>query len=250
MAHEKWQERFEPFVLLAALLVLPIIVVEESDLSHGWKLAANIANWLVWFIFAAEVGTMLVVAPSRREWARRHVIDIAIVVLTPPFLPRSIQAGRLLRLARIGRIAAIPAVVRRRWSSADAVRSALALAIATAVGGGAAFSAVEPHASVSKGIWWALTTMTTVGYGDACPVTTSGKVVATAVMLVGIGFVAVLTAAVAERFVAARVEDAERAIENEVELAETDVLRELQVIAQRLDRIERAYARRAEPEGV
>ena len=86
--------------------------------------------------------------------------------------------------------------------------------VLTAVGGGAGFSSVESDAcSVEKGrstwdgVWWAVTTMTTVGYGDIAPETNYGRVIAIAVMLVGIGFIALLTGAFAQRFLAGEVRE-------------------------------------------
>ena len=71
--------------------------------------------------------------------------------------------------------------------------------------------------------------MTTVGYGDISPETVAGRVIAIVVMVVGIGFVAIITAAAAERFMRGREAEAERA-----------VLRErLDEVLRRLDRIER-----------
>jgi voltage-gated potassium channel len=91
------------------------------------------------------------------------------------------------------------------------------------LGGGAAFAAVEKsqHLSAWDGVWWAITTVTTVGYGDIKPHTDEGRVIAMVVMTVGIGFVALFTAAAAERFM--RSQRAER--------------QELQGVEQRLDEI-------------
>jgi voltage-gated potassium channel len=86
--------------------------------------------------------------------------------------------------------------------------------------------------------------MTTVGYGDISPETDYGRVIAVAVMLVGIGFVAILTAALAQRFVAHEVEEAQEEITAEVEEAEADVLSELQAVRASLDRLERRLAGR------
>jgi voltage-gated potassium channel len=92
----------------------------------------------------------------------------------------------------------------------EGVRDAGVLALLTILGGGAAFAAVEKsqHLTAWDGVWWAMTTVTTVGYGDVSPETTGGRILAIVVMLVGIGFVAVLTAAAADRFMRNRREAA------------------------------------------
>ena len=77
-----------------------------------------------------------------------------------------------------------------------------------------------------------MTTVTTVGYGDYAPQTGAGRVLAIGLMLVGIGFVAILTAAAADRFMRSRQEaEAERA---EIRDQLDEVLRRLDVMSQRL----------------
>ncbi len=63
-------------------------------------------------------------------------------------------------------------------------------------------------------------------------------------MFIGIGFVALLTGAIAERFVAPRLEAAEQDLAGDVEIAETDLLAELHAVAERLARVEAALERR------
>lgn len=56
--------------------------------------------------------------------------------------------------------------------------------------------------SLGSGLWWAVQTVTTVGYGDHVPATAAGQIVATVVMLFGIGFITVITASITSGFVA------------------------------------------------
>ena len=92
--------------------------------------------------------------------------------------------------------------------------------------------------SIGSGLWWAVQTVTTVGYGDHVPETVAGKLVAALVMLVGIGFLTVITAAITSTFVSrSRREQASAGAVSPTE----DQLKE---IAGRLERIEAALTDR------
>jgi voltage-gated potassium channel len=90
--------------------------------------------------------------------------------------------------------------------------------------------------SIGLGVWWAVVTVTTVGYGDVVPTTTGGRIVAALLMLVGIGFLSTLTATIASSFVAhdAGVEEDARADEH------AEVMAALQRIEERLAALEQA----------
>jgi len=226
---ERMQGRFDVAVTVAALLVIPLVIVEESDLGRPWEGLGAVLNWGTWLVFAAEIVVMLVVVPSRMRWIRENPLSIGVTLLTPPFVSVFAPA-RLLRLLRLLRLVRLAGLLRRVLTT-DGLRYAAALATLTAVGGGAAFASLEPGRSPSDGVYWALTTMTTVGYGDLSPVTTGGKVLAVVVMLVGLGFVALVTGAVAQVFV-------ERQVDDDVESVESAVLAELREIRARLDHLE------------
>jgi voltage-gated potassium channel len=157
---------------------------------------------------------MLAVVPDRGRWLRDHPLEVAIVVLTPPFAPASLQAARVFRLLRLLLLLRL-AVLARRLLSTEGVRDAAVFALLIVLGGGAAYAAVESeqHMSAWDGVWWAVTTVTTVGYGEFTPETDAGRVIAIIVMVVGIGFVALLTAAAAERFIRHRAEPVDDRIE-------------------------------------
>ena len=112
------------------------------------------------------------------------------------------------------------------------------LTVLMALGLGGVFAVVE-EVSVVDGLWWAVVTLTTVGYGDVFPVTAAGRLSASLLMLLGIGFVAFITASVAAYFV-----------DNDEDSALAEELRRLH---QRLDRIEHALGDagdRGEGEGI
>ena len=240
---ERIAKRFELPMLVAALLVIPVIVIEQSDVEERWKTVAGVLNWAIWIAFAIELVVMLAVVPRRGEWLRRHPLELVVVVFTPPFLPASLQALRVFRLLRLLRLFRLAPLARRLFSL-EGLRWVALLAALTALGGGATFAAVEKGSSTWDGVWWAVSTMTTVGYGDKYPVTSLGRIVGIAIILVGIGFIAILTGAVAERFLAPKVEEVADTTED-VEATEEQLLAELQAIRGRLDRLETSFARRA-----
>jgi voltage-gated potassium channel len=144
-------------------------------------------------------------------------------------------------------------VPRRSRGSLQGIRYAALLALLTALAGGAAFAYVEKDPSTWDGVWWAVTTMTTVGYGDVSPTTTSGRLIGIVVMLVGIGFIALMTGAVAERFLAREVAEIEEDVAEEAETVDA-VLAELRAVKEQLEgleaRIQRSVVKGCDRNGV
>ena len=215
----RWDDRFRAPTLVAALLVVPTIVIEESSLPEVWQAVAGTMNWLIWGVFLAQVATMLIVTKHRWRWIRTHPLEVLIVVLTPPFLPPSLQSARILRLLRLFRVA-ITARSLRFYFSMTGLKFATLIAIFGVLGAGGLFAAAESgqHLSTWDGVWWGINEVTTTG-SEYYPHTTGGRIVAIAVVLVGVGYIAVLTGAMAQLFI--------KAMHAEVE-AEADV-------AQRVD---------------
>lgn len=200
---------------MAPVLTVPATIVEESHLHAPWPQIATGLNWAIWLTFLAEMVIMLVVVPEKRRWLRHHALEIGIVALTPPALLTAVQPIRLLRLLRVLRLLRLAPLVRTVLS-VQGLRYAAMIAFLTAISGGLAFAAVEKYPG-GDGIYWAITTMTTVGYGDITPKTPEGKIVAVVVMLVGIGTATLLIGAVARRFMATAVRRELRVVEAEEE---------------------------------
>src|SRR6202000_2668245 len=109
---ERMQQRFEWPVVVGALLTVPILVIQESDFGEPWGTVATILNWSTWVVFFLEAVVMLSVVPDRRRWLRHHLVDVAVVIVTPPFAPQAWQNGRLFRLIRLLRLVRVSALRR------------------------------------------------------------------------------------------------------------------------------------------
>src|SRR5215216_1133559 len=188
-------------LIVPALLAIPTIIVQESDLGGFWEILAAVLDWCIWAMFAANLAIMLSIVPDRRRWLMENPLDVLIVVFTPPFLPATMKLARLLPIVRLVWLVAI-AHRLRKVVSLQGLRYAALIVFTVVVGGGVIFVAVEPGQDLSTwdGLWWAAETVTTVAYGDIYPTTALGRIVAIVVMTAGIGFVALLTGALAQRF--------------------------------------------------
>lgn len=193
---EAWERRSEiPLLFLAvAFLVAYAWPVLDPRLAPDAEAVLTALSWTVWLAFAADFAARLYLATERRRYAAAHWYDVALIAL--PAL-RPLRLLRLLAFARIlnrtaassltGRVlmyvagTAVLAVMLGALAVLDAERDADGSTITTA----------------GDALWWATTTVTTVGYGDFYPVTLEGRLVAVALMIVGIAVVGAVTASIA-----------------------------------------------------
>ena len=126
-----------------------------------------------------------------------------------------------------------------RWVARAVTPRGAAVVIASAtiaitIAAGAVMTVLdrENYPTIGSGLWWAVQTTTTVGYGDNVPTTYAGRLLAALVMLFGIGFLTIITAAITSTFVSrSRLEPSDTD-------AETSIAEQLRQINARLERIE------------
>ena len=195
----------EPLILAATLALIPVLIL-QADATGSWRTSAFAANWVIWAIFAVELVAVLYVADRKRAALRAHWLDVGVVVLTIPLwgeLLSSLRFFRFLRLLRAIAIISRAIQAERRLTSGSTFRVVGLLTIFLIVVAGAAQATFEADEfpTLWDGVWWAVVTATTVGYGDLTPEGVGGRMIGMVVMLVGIGFISVLTATIASKFI-------------------------------------------------
>ena len=212
-AIEWWAKNSPRFLQAMGLLflgayALPII---KPELAPATLLICRWVLIVVWFFFAVEYFVQLSLAKDKKKYFRSNLLDFAAVAL--PVLP-------LLRAVRA--LVAVTSSSRKTSSSLgrDVTTSVIVLALATWFIAGLAVTEAERGYTganiegVGDGWWWALTTMSTVGYGDQYPVSTAGRIVGVALMIMGVALLGTITAMLASNFNGARNKEAQ---ENEIE---------------------------------
>lgn len=206
---EAWERRAEWPLAAVALIFLAAYAVGVLAQPRGS--AVGLIIWACWLVFAVDYVVRLTLAPQRWRWFYRHLLDLLIVAL--PLL-RPLRLVRLLILIKVLQKAAGSAirgrVVLYTVSGAVLLVFVASLAVLDAERG-------APGADITdfgQAMWWSVTTITTVGYGDLTPITTTGRVVAVLLMIGGITLVGSITATLAS-WIVERVSD-DRAAEQAV----------------------------------
>jgi voltage-gated potassium channel len=206
---DQFSSRIDPIMVVLAIIWLPILIVPFVTSLHGsTALAFNVADYAVWAAFVFEYVVKLSLAVNKRRFVTHHLLDLAMVAV--PIL-RPLRLARIFRIVRFGRVLVVlgGTLKRARAVLAHHGLQYVLLAVATIVFAAAGLEMHFESHSVGSGaihsfgdaLWWAIVTVTTVGYGDKIPMTGAGKWVATVLMFTGIGLVGFLTATVASFFV-------------------------------------------------
>jgi voltage-gated potassium channel len=192
----RWERATEWPLMGAAVLFLaawawPIL---DLTLSSATVAVLNVVVWVTWALFALDYVVRLAQAADRWDFVKHNLLDLAVIILP------------LLRPLRLLRLVTLLTFVNRRASSGLRGKVAVYMFGGSSLLGFVAALAVlkaerpHPDATITTfgdALWWAITTMTTVGYGDTYPVTTTGRFVAAGLMVGGIALLGTVTGTLA-----------------------------------------------------
>jgi voltage-gated potassium channel len=170
----------------------------EPNISSTTQSNLDLLQWIIWGAFALDLLIGLVTATNRKQFIIKHPLDIAAVLL--PFL----RPLRLLRVISFGGLALQKVAIGRQFAiTVKVFIASIFIAYISAVQITISERAIEGSniKNFGDGLWWAITTVTTVGYGDRYPTSAEGKFLAVGLMVVGISLMGVITASVAAWFV-------------------------------------------------
>ena len=201
------------FIMAFHSLIVAIILLLELilDLPQTVISILDMVDFSIWLIFVFDYFYRLIKSRNKRKFVKRHIVDlISIIPVYSVF--RIFRALNILKLARLSRISQLSKIVRiftisekskknfESFITTNNFNYTIGIAIIIVLVGAVSMSIAE-NIKLRESLWWSIVTVTTVGYGDIYPVTTLGRIIATVLMILGIGFIGSLTSTLSTYFI-------------------------------------------------
>ena len=193
-------------LFLIAFSVIALSVETLPDLSPHAKRALDVSEVVITALFTIEYGLRITTSPRKLRYIFSFYGVIDLVAVLPFYLSlgidlRAVRAFRLFRIFRILKITQYSVAMERfgkalwytRWEALVFFLATLIVLYLSAVGIYYFEHDAQPEVfrSIFHSLWWAVATLTTVGYGDVYPVTSGGKIFTFLILMCGLGIVAV-----------------------------------------------------------
>jgi len=203
-----WERRLHWIMVAVALMSIPAFYLEEIATGERMRLAGAVIEWGIVGAFTAELLWMLHVTQQKLKYLLRNWLDVLIIVFALASIFGSatewVALARLARLALAALLLARVAGSLRNLLSPSGVPYLVGLGVIAILLSGVGFYLLEPTVhSLGDGLWLALVTATTIGYGDLVPTSTAARLFAGFVVVIGFGLLSIMVASVAAAFLGA-----------------------------------------------
>ncbi len=255
-------KRFDVILLLAIVLsVIAVMLDSDREIHKQYGRLLLIAEWVFTLLFTIEYILRIYCSTDKRKYTLSFMGIIDLLSIIPTYLIIfyapivALIDIRVLRLIRIFRIFKLSPYLRSGHTMQIALRSSrpkiivfiLSVSLVVIILGTLMYI-VEGQQNgfdnIPKSIYWAVVTLTTVGYGDVVPITTLGKTVAVFIMLLGYAIIAVPTGIVSSEMSKNRtdkeqLENQEEILEKEEEIIAKDneILKKLEALEKKIDQL-------------
>lgn len=209
---KQYSNIYDIVMAILALLVVIILIIESIlRISESTLKIINIIDTTIWLIFVADYSIRLILSENRKVFFKSNIIDlISIIPFNSLFktvrllrVTRFMRFTKFLKITKFIRVAVLLERINKNLNSfikTNNFNYVLNLTIITVILGAVGMYFTE-NKSFTDCLWWSFVTATTVGYGDISPATPVGRIIASILMIVGIGFIGMLTGTIATFFI-------------------------------------------------
>jgi voltage-gated potassium channel len=202
---------FDVALLLAIVLSVGVVVIESVEkYSVKYKDIFLYTEWVFTFFFTLEYILRIIISPSKRKYIFSFFGIVDLLSILPAYLSliftgvhslmilRSFRLLRVFRIFKLARFVGEESQLRRALSASrpKIIVFLVAVGIIVVIMGTIMYlveGAEHGFTSIPRSIYWAIVTLTTVGYGDIAPTTVLGQTLASIIMIMGYGIIAVPT---------------------------------------------------------
>lgn len=252
-AARRWAGRLEIPVGLATLWLPFAWYADAKGLITDDTL--RVLDLLVWGVFLLEAMVLSLLVRNRRLFWKQNWLNLVIVFGGLPLL--FMQQASALAFLRVLRLILLVVVLIRmarrslKLMARHALTATLVIAVFLVVSIGTLVASIDPNfGSIWDGLWWAVVTITTVGYGDITPISAEGRLLGVVLILFGVVVFSMVTANVAAFLVGLQVEESSEEISREEVKHELMILQRLEEMEARFDRLELMLAERLDEQPV
>lgn len=205
---EKIKKYYDILMAVLALIVVAILIFEfTTKVPYKMQKIMDVVDTVIWVIFCLDYFARLIISKSKKKFVKENIVDlISIIPLDASFkavrIFRVTKLIKLSKMTKVFRIAILLSKFKHKMSGflkTNNLNYVIYITITTIILGAVGISVAEKM-SFANSLWWSFVTTTTVGYGDLSPTTALGRIIAVILMIVGIGFVGMLTGTIATFF--------------------------------------------------